>query len=183
MRLILYIVRRLLILIPTLLGVTIITFTLSHAFGPNLAIAVYCTPKLGACDINNPFLQPIVQQFHLRDPIPVQYVFYMQGLLTGDWGFTTSAIKGGMPVTQAISIFFPRPWNSRYGHSIRHARGHSDWDGLRVAEGQIARSCHSDFCLDWVFDPLLLARPPPPNPGDFAGPRVGDHRRIQPKLH
>ncbi|TLZ97657.1 MAG: ABC transporter permease, partial [Methanobacteriota archaeon] len=108
MRLILYIVRRLLILIPTLLGVTIITFTLSHAFGPNLAIAVYCTPKLGACDINNPLLQPIVQQFHLRDPIPVQYVYYMQGLLSGDWGYTTSAIKGGMPVTQAISIFFPQ---------------------------------------------------------------------------
>src|SRR5436309_2561042 len=41
MRLILYIVRRLLILIPTLLGVTIITFTLSHAFGPNLAIPFY----------------------------------------------------------------------------------------------------------------------------------------------
>src|SRR2546426_725243 len=39
MRLILYVVRRLLILIPTLLGVTIITFTLSHAFGPDLAIA------------------------------------------------------------------------------------------------------------------------------------------------
>src|SRR5437870_764646 len=108
MRLILYIVRRLLILIPTLLGVTIITFTLSHAFGPNLAIAVYCTPKLGACDINNPLLQPIVQQFHLRDPIPVQYVYYLQGLLSGDWGYTTSAIKGGMPVTQAISIFFPQ---------------------------------------------------------------------------
>src|SRR5437867_3801282 len=111
MRLILYIVRRLLILIPTLLGVTIITFTLSHAFGPNLAIAVYCTPKLGACDINNPLLQPIVQQFHLRDPIPAQYVYYMQGLLSGDWGYTTPAIKGGMPVTQAISIFFPQTVN------------------------------------------------------------------------
>ncbi|HYR80774.1 MAG TPA: ABC transporter permease [Thermoplasmata archaeon] len=108
MRLILYVVRRLLILIPTLLGVTIITFTLSHAFGPNLAIAVYCTPKLGACDINNPLLQPIVQQFHLRDPVPVQYFYYMRGLLSGDWGYTTSAIKGGMPVTQAISIFFPQ---------------------------------------------------------------------------
>src|SRR2546425_8042720 len=108
MRLILYIVRRLLILIPTLLGVTIITFTLSHAFGPNLAIAVYCTPKLGACDIDNPLLQPIVQQFHLRDPVPVQYFYYMRGLLSGDWGYTTSAIKGGMPVTQAVSIFFPQ---------------------------------------------------------------------------
>src|SRR2546427_4217490 len=108
MRLILYVVRRLLILIPTLRGVTIIPFTLSHAFGPNLAIAVYCTPKLGACSIDNPLLQPIVQQFHLRDPVPVQYFYYMRGLLSGDWGYTTSAIKGGMPVTQAVSIFFPQ---------------------------------------------------------------------------
>src|SRR5437667_12132333 len=106
MRLILYIVRRLLILIPTLLGVTIITFTLSHAFGPNLAIAVYCTPKLGACDINNPLLQPIVQQFHLRDPIPVQYVYYLQGLLSGDWGCTTSATKDAMPVAQGLPTIF-----------------------------------------------------------------------------
>jgi ABC-type dipeptide/oligopeptide/nickel transport system permease component len=107
MRLVLYIVRRLLILIPTLVGVTIVTFALSHAFGSNLAIAVYCTPKLGPCDIDNPRLQPIVNQFHLRDPIPVQYIYYMQGILSGDWGFTTSVV-GGIPVTQAIVIFFPQ---------------------------------------------------------------------------
>lgn len=108
MRLVIYIVRRLLILIPTLLGVTIITFVLSHAFGPELAIAIYCTPKLGSCTIDNPLLKPVIDQFHLRDPIPVQYIYYLQGLLQGDWGFTKSAVKGGMPVTQAISIFFPQ---------------------------------------------------------------------------
>src|SRR2546425_7643375 len=42
------------------------------------------------------------------DPVPVQYFYYMRGLLSGDWGYTTSAIKGGMPVTQAVSIFFPQ---------------------------------------------------------------------------
>lgn len=108
MRLTLYVVRRLLILIPTLLGVTVVTFALSHAPGPNLAIAVYCTPKLGPCNIDNPLLKPLVDQFHLRDPIPVQYVYYLTGLLSGDWGFTTSAVGGGIPVTQAITIFFPQ---------------------------------------------------------------------------
>ncbi len=103
MRLILYVVRRLLILIPTLLGVTIITFVLSHAPGPNLAIAVYCTPKLGPCTIDNPFLKPIVDQFHLRDPLPVQYFYYLAGLLQGDWGYSTSAAGAGMP----------RRWSSR----------------------------------------------------------------------
>ena len=108
MRLVVYIVRRLLILVPTLLGVTLITFALSHASGPNLAIAVYCNPHLGACNIDNPLLQPIVDRFHLRDPIPVQYFYYILGLLQGDWGFSTSAIKGGMPVSQAAAIFFPQ---------------------------------------------------------------------------
>ena len=108
MRLILYVVRRLLILVPTLLGVTIITFVLSHAPGPNLAIAVYCTPKLGPCTIDNPFLKPIVDQFHLRDPLPVQYFYYLAGLLQGDWGYSTSAAGAGMPVTQAITVFFPQ---------------------------------------------------------------------------
>ena len=65
MRLILYVVRRLLILIPTLLGVTLITFALSHAPGPNLAVAVYCNPHLGACTIDNPLLKPIVD--HIAD--------------------------------------------------------------------------------------------------------------------
>jgi len=108
MRLTVYIVRRLLILIPTLLGVTFITFILSHAFGPNLAIAVYCNPKLGACSIDNPRLASLVAQFHLRDPLPVQYVYYMQGLLSGDWGFSSSAVSGGITVTQAIILFFPQ---------------------------------------------------------------------------
>ena len=108
MRLIFYVVRRLLILIPTLIGVTLITFALSHAPGPGFAIAVYCTPKLGPCDINNPLLRPIVDQFHLRDPIPVQYAYYLAGLLNGDWGFTSSPVSGGIPVTQAITIFLPQ---------------------------------------------------------------------------
>lgn len=108
MRLTVYVVRRLILLVPTLLGVTLITFALSHAFGPNLAIAVYCSPKLGPCDIDNPLLQSVVNQFHLRDPLPVQYLYYLQGLLVGNWGYTTSAIKGGMPVTDAIAIFLPQ---------------------------------------------------------------------------
>ncbi len=106
MRLSVYIVRRLIILIPTLIGVTLITFALSHAPGPNFAISAYCSPKLGPCDIDNPRLAPIVNYLHLKDPLPVQYVFYMQGLIQGNWGFSTTAV-GGLPVTDAIVLYFP----------------------------------------------------------------------------
>lgn len=108
MRLSVYIVRRLLILIPTLLGVTFITFILSHAAGPNLAIAVYCNTKQGPCTIDNPQLAPIVAQFHLRDPLPVQYVYYMQALLQGDWGFSTTAVNDGTTVMNGLILYFPQ---------------------------------------------------------------------------
>jgi peptide/nickel transport system permease protein len=53
-------------------------------------------------------LKPIVDQYHLRDPIPIQYVYYLSGLLQGDWGFTSSPVSGGIPVTQAITLFLPQ---------------------------------------------------------------------------
>ncbi len=106
MRLSTYIVRRLLILIPTLIGVTLITFALSHAGGANVSLRPYCDPKAGACDISNPRYAGVVAYLHLNDSIPVQYVFYLRALFTGDWGFTASVLHG-VPVTQAIVVFFP----------------------------------------------------------------------------
>ncbi len=106
MRLWIYIVRRLLILIPTLIGVTLITFVLSHAGGPSIALRPYCTPKAGACDISNPRYAGIVAYLHLNDPLPVQYLFYLRALLQGNWGYTTSALQGAN-VADAIVILFP----------------------------------------------------------------------------
>src|SRR5207244_12264537 len=99
-RLLFYATRRLLLLSPTLLGVTVITFFLSHAPGPGFALAVYCSPKLGPCTIDNPLLKPIVDQYHLRDPIPIQYVYYLTGLLRGDWRSTTYPASGALARTE-----------------------------------------------------------------------------------
>jgi ABC-type dipeptide/oligopeptide/nickel transport system permease component len=106
MRLWIYIVRRLLILIPTLIGVTLITFALSHAGGPNVALRPYCSNKILPCDISNPRYAGIVAYLHLNDPLPVQYVFYLRALFQGDWGFTSSVL-GGVPVADAIVVLFP----------------------------------------------------------------------------
>ncbi len=106
MRLSTYVIRRLIILIPTLIGVTLITFALSHAGGANVALRPYCNPKAGICDISNPRYASIVAYLHLDQPLPVQYLFYMRALLEGNWGFTASVL-GGVPVTEAIVILFP----------------------------------------------------------------------------
>lgn len=104
MRLSLFIARRLLLLIPTLIGVTLITFVLSHAAGPTFTLSLYCNVRIPVpCPQQ---VKPIAERLHLYDPIPVQYVFYLNALLHGDWGFTTTTLFKGS-VTDAIILFFP----------------------------------------------------------------------------
>jgi peptide/nickel transport system permease protein len=103
-RLSLYIARRLVLLIPTLFGVTIITFALSHAAGPLYSAAMYCNPHLPiSCPEQ---VEPIIKHYHLDDPIPVQYVYYLNALFQGDWGFTSTDLFQGT-VVDAIILFFP----------------------------------------------------------------------------
>lgn len=104
MRLSLYIARRLVLLIPTLIGVTIITFALSHAAGPLYSAAMYCNPHLPISCPDQ--VKPIIEHYHLDDPIPVQYVYYLNALVRGDWGFTSTQLFQGT-VADAIILFFP----------------------------------------------------------------------------
>src|SRR5437763_16647061 len=103
MRLLLFIVRRLLLLIPTLIGVTLITFVLSRAVPVDQLVETYL-------NLRSPI--PRVQQIatarallHLDDRIPVQYVYYLGLLLRGDWGFTNTGLYHGT-VTAALVLFF-----------------------------------------------------------------------------
>ena len=107
MRIHIYIIRRLLILIPTLVGVTLITFALTHAQGPNAALLPYCNPKAGACDISNPHYASLVAYLHLLDPLPVQYLYYLLALLQGNWGMSAAPPLNGAPVTQYIIVLVP----------------------------------------------------------------------------
>src|SRR5438874_11187395 len=93
MRLLLFIVRRLLLLIPTLLGVTLITFVLSRAVPIDQLVETYL-------NIRSPV--PRVQQIaaarallHLDDPIPVQYLYYLGLPHRGHWGFTHPELYHG----------------------------------------------------------------------------------------
>lgn len=107
MRLTVYVTRRLLILLPTLIGVTLITFVLVYAPGTQRIIAEYCNPKApGGCTLGSAQVQDIVSRLHLRDPLPVQYVYYLNSLIHGDWGYTTT-YANGVPVMQAIAFLFP----------------------------------------------------------------------------
>jgi peptide/nickel transport system permease protein len=75
-----YLIRRLLLLIPTLFGLTLLTFTISHVVPADPA-------KLAAGPrASEEMVATIREQFGLDQPLPQQYVTYVSGLLRGDFG-------------------------------------------------------------------------------------------------
>jgi peptide/nickel transport system permease protein len=78
-----YALRRLLIAIPTLLGISVVLFTIL-ALAPGDPFEELAT---------NPNVPPEVRQnlraeFGLDDPIPVRYVRWLRAMLRGEWGFS-----------------------------------------------------------------------------------------------
>lgn len=99
-----FIIRRLLLLIPTLLGLILLVFFLMRMFPDNYLVAKYINPK-------SPI--PVSLQMErakaalgLNYPIVVQYFFYLKALFTGNWGSMATPIFTG-PVLTAIELYFP----------------------------------------------------------------------------
>jgi peptide/nickel transport system permease protein len=84
-----------------LLCVSIITFILSHSMGGNPVCA-----WLGRLGCGNPGLvAQYTQIFHLKDPIYVQYYYYLVGLLHGNLGISPS--RQFTPVATVVAETLP----------------------------------------------------------------------------
>lgn len=90
--------RRLLLIIPVLFGVSLLTFTLSRvvpgdparlAAGPQATTEMY---------------EQIRQEFGLNDSLPVQYWNYVSNLVQGDWG---DSILSRRPVADDLLLYWP----------------------------------------------------------------------------
>jgi ABC-type dipeptide/oligopeptide/nickel transport system permease component len=94
-----YLGRRLASLIFILLGVTLLTFILTHAIPGVDPLAAYVTQS-------TPISQyPAIAKFYgLDKPLYEQYFYYLWNLMHGNWGWSTTAV---MPVAQAIESYFP----------------------------------------------------------------------------
>lgn len=78
-----YLIRRLLIAIPSLLGISVVLFVIL-AFAPGDPFEELAT---------NPAVPPEVRaalraKFGLDDPIPVRYLRWLVAMLNGDWGYS-----------------------------------------------------------------------------------------------
>ncbi len=95
-----YLVRRLALSVPTLLGITLVTFLISHALPGDLVLA-----NLGDHAAQNPQLVAAFRQkWSLDRPLPVQYVVYLARLVRGDFG---TSITTEQPVSAELALSLP----------------------------------------------------------------------------
>lgn len=100
MNLPLYILRRLLLTIPTLFGISIAAFVISHLVPADPILA-----NLGQQARDNPAIVASYRHhFHLDQPLPQQYLTYIGNLLHGDLG---ESIVTHRPVADDLRQYFP----------------------------------------------------------------------------
>jgi len=93
-----FIFRRIAIVVPTLLLITLIVFSLQLLLPGDPALA------LAGEERDPEVLAYIRAKYHLDQPIPLQYWYWLTGVLSGDLGHS---IRTQMPVTQLILSKLP----------------------------------------------------------------------------
>jgi peptide/nickel transport system permease protein len=89
-----YLLRRVLGAIPLLLGISVVIFILIH-LPPGGPADIYA----GSAAVSGADLAQMHENLGLNDPLPIQYLKWLRGMLTGNWG---NSYRDGRPVTEAV---------------------------------------------------------------------------------
>ena len=95
---ILYTIRRLVLLIPVLVGLSLLVFAISHLL-PGDPVKLAAGPQATQAEI-----QALARELGTDRPLPVQYWTYATGLLKGDWG---QSVLTRRPVWEDLRIYLP----------------------------------------------------------------------------
>ena len=125
---------RLALLRPTLLGVLAVTFLLLYV-APGDPVQAMVGERADAETIAR-----LRAELHLDDPLPLQFVRYVGGVVRGDLG--TSYITR-RPILGDLLQRFPATLAARRrGDAVRGGDGHRDRRLRRVAAGRLGRPAH-----------------------------------------
>ncbi|MCL7385363.1 MAG: ABC transporter permease [Thaumarchaeota archaeon] len=94
-----YVIRRALLLVPVLIGVTLLIFAVSQLFDPYMRASLYITDPR---QIRN--IEAIIQKYGLNQPFYIQYFKWIEQVLQGNLGWSQSA---RMQVLSALINYFP----------------------------------------------------------------------------
>jgi len=87
-----YLLRRLMIFPLIIVGTSLIVFTLSRVGGN--PIAIYLEHEMSPAEVAE-----LEERYGLNDPLPIQYVAWARGVLTGDMGWSGVSAQ---PVTEGL---------------------------------------------------------------------------------
>lgn len=97
-----YVIKRLLLLIPVIFGVSILTYALSYT----VENPVYSYLGTSVTKLSKPKIAEITNTLGLKEPWYIQYLKYVQRIfLKGDWG--VSNVNANQPILQLLSYRFP----------------------------------------------------------------------------
>ncbi len=96
-----YIIRRLLLIIPTLLGVSLLIFAVSMVFSPEERAALYVTEGSLKAAAR---IEAIIKKYGLDQPVYVQYFKWLSSVLRGNLGWSKSL---NIPVSRAFTELWP----------------------------------------------------------------------------
>lgn len=88
-----YIIRRFILMIPTLIGVVLLIFAITQILTPEQRAALYVTERTAQRT------EEIIEKFHLRDPFYVQFYYWITEVLKGNLGWSK---KYNSPVLDMI---------------------------------------------------------------------------------
>ncbi|MFG3380822.1 ABC transporter permease [Streptomyces sp. NPDC047999] len=94
-----YVLRRLLQMVPVIIGTTFLVFALVTEMGGDPVQNLY-----GERPVPESIRVALTAQYHLDDPLPVRYGYYVSGLLQGDFG---TSLSGSRPISEMIADAWP----------------------------------------------------------------------------
>lgn len=96
-----FIIRRLLLAVVVVFGVTLITFVLARVVPQNVA---QVWAGFQGFQANADAVRIVEKQYHLNDPLVVQYGYYLRDLVTLNWGTSPITTR---PVADDIRVYLP----------------------------------------------------------------------------
>ena len=148
-----YLIRRAVYSIIIIFVIIFTVFTLSRLAGD--PVEAYVTPE------TPPEIVEIIRiKYHLDEPIPVQFVYWLDGIIHGDWGRAFS--HGEEPLTELIARYLPFTLElNLYVFAIALPLGY--WIGTKAATHKDTWVDHGarilaimGVCLPQFFTGLLL---------------------------
>lgn len=102
-----FILRRTLLLVPTLVGVTVLAFVFLRAFPDMILLKSFINPISSSSGgvPTDVLLARAKIELGFNYPVPVQYFYFILNLLEGNWGYTTAPITG--PVFSVVGLMWP----------------------------------------------------------------------------